>query len=50
MSGRVEPGIKLGFEMVRQGLGDWKIAGLILPNYQQLQPWRLKMLTASQTS
>ena len=37
VSGRVEPGIKLGFDMVRQGLGDWKIAGLILPNYQQLQ-------------
>ena len=35
--GRFEPGIKLGFEMSRQGIGNWKIAGLILPAYQHLQ-------------
>ena len=37
VSGRFEPGVTIGFEMSRQGLGRWKIAGLILPAYQQLQ-------------
>lgn len=37
VSGRFDPGIKIGFEMSRHGLGKWKIAGLILPDYQQLQ-------------
>ena len=42
VSGRLEPGVKIGFEMARQGLGDWKIAGLILPDYQQLQALALE--------
>ena len=42
VSGRLEPGVKLGFEMTRQGLGNWKIAGLILPDVQQLQALALE--------
>ena len=42
VSGRLEPGVKIGFEMARRGLGDWKIAGLILPDYQQLQALALE--------
>ena len=37
VSGRFEHGIKLGFEMSRQGIGPWKISGLIFPADQQLQ-------------
>ncbi|AII43730.1 hypothetical protein KR100_10200 [Synechococcus sp. KORDI-100] len=42
VSGRLEPGVKLGFEMTRQGLGNWTIAGLILPDVQQLQALALE--------
>ena len=42
VSGRLEPGVKIGFEMAREGLGDWKIAGLILPDYRQLQSLALE--------
>ena len=37
VSGRFEHGIKFGFEMSRQGIGPWKISGLIFPADQQLQ-------------